>query len=86
MTFTLIYVIVGVLLIGMVLISSVLKRLPLTTTLLYLGVGFGLGPAGLGLIQLDPVKDSALLERLTEVSVIVSLFAAGLKLRVRLSD
>lgn len=86
MTFTLSYIVVGVLLIVMALAGSVLKRLPLTATLLYLGVGFALGPAGYGLIQLDPVKHSELLERLTEVSVLVSLFTTGLKLRTPLSD
>ena len=70
----------------MALTGSVLKRLPLTATILYLGVGFALGSGGFGLIQLDPVKNSALLERLTEVSVIVSLFTTGLKLRTPLSD
>lgn len=48
MTFTLLYVVVGVLLIVMALIGSLVKRLPLTTTLLYLGVGFGLGQLGSG--------------------------------------
>lgn len=51
-----------------------------------LGVGFALGPAGYGVIQLDPVEHSELLERVTEVSVIVSLFATGLKLRTPLFD
>ena len=66
----------------MALSGSVLKRLPLSTSMLYLAVGFGLGPYGLGLIRLDPVEDAAILERFTEVAVIVSLFTAGLKLRV----
>lgn len=86
MTFTVWYIVVGALLITMALTGSVLKRLPLTATILYLGVGFGLGPAGFGLIQLDPVQNSALLERLTEVSVVISLFTTGLKLRTPLSD
>lgn len=86
MTFTLSYIVVGTLLIVMALASSVLKRLPLTATLLYLGVGYALGPSGYRLIQLDPVEHSELLERLTEVSVIVSLFTTGLKLRTPLSN
>lgn len=86
MTFTLSYLIVGALLIVLALTGSMLKRLPLSNTLLYLGVGVGIGPIGLGLIQLDPIKNAALLERFTEISVIISLFTAGLKLRSRLSD
>jgi sodium/hydrogen antiporter len=49
MTFSLAYVIVGTLLIVMALASSVLKRLPLSTSILYLLVGVGLGPVGIGL-------------------------------------
>ena len=52
----------------------------------YLAVGFGLGPAGLGLVTPDPIAHAAFLERITEIAVIVSLFTAGLKLRVPLSD
>ena len=70
----------------MALSGSVLKRLPLSTSMLYLAVGFGLGPHGFGLIRLDPVRDAAVLERFAEVAVIVSLFTAGLKLRVGLRD
>src|SRR3954462_8378925 len=86
MTFTLWYLVGGGLLILMALAGSVLRRLPLTTAILYLAAGFGLGPAGCGLITLAPVAHAALLERLPEIAVIVSLFTAGLKLRVPLSD
>ncbi len=80
------YVVIGFLLVGMALAGSVLKRLPLSTSMLYLAVGFGLGPHGFGLIRLDLVRDAALLERFAEIAVIVSLFTAGLKLRVGLGD
>src|SRR5688572_9620805 len=80
------FIVVGGLFVGMALASSVLKRLPLTTALLYLAVGVALGPALLGLIRLDPIEQSALLERVTEVAVLISLFTAGLKLRTALTD
>lgn len=70
----------------MALSGSLLKRLPLTTSLLYLVAGGVLGPWGLGLIRLDVVRHAALLERLTEIAVLVSLFTAGLKLRLPLSE
>ncbi len=44
--------IIGVLLISMALSGTLLKRLPLSTALLYLAVGYGLGPAGLALIKI----------------------------------
>lgn len=78
------FIIIGLLLVAMALGGSVLKRLPLSTSLLYLGVGFGLGRLGQG--HLDPLENAALLERVTEVAVIISLFNAGLKLRLPLSD
>jgi NhaP-type Na+/H+ or K+/H+ antiporter len=85
-SFTVWYLVVGVLLIGMALIGTRLKRWPLTTSLVYLLVGVALGPAGFGLIRLDPVRWSAVLLRVTELAVIVSLFTAGLKLRTPLDD
>jgi len=85
-TFNLWCVIVGTLFIGMALAATLLKRLPLTTSLLYLAVGFGLGPAGFGLIRINPVTQSALLERVTEIALIISLFTAGLKLRPALTS
>ena len=86
MTFTLWYIVVGVLLVGMALAGSVLKRLPLSAALLYLLAGVALGPLGAGLIRLDLVRSAVVFERLSEVAVIVSLFAAGLKLRLPVSD
>ena len=86
MTFTLWYVIVGLLLIGMALGGSVLRRLPVTTSVLYLAVGVVLGPYGVGLLTLDPLNSSGFLHRLAEIAVIVSLFTAGLKLRLEWRD
>jgi len=80
------FVITGALLIGMALAGSVLKRLPLTASMFYLAAGACLGPWGAGLLDVDAVGDAALLERLTEIAVIISLFTAGLKLRLPVSD
>jgi NhaP-type Na+/H+ or K+/H+ antiporter len=70
----------------MALSGSVLKRLPLSTSLVYLLAGVGLGGYGYNLLRLDPLRDAPLLERLSEVAVIVSLFTTGLKLSPPLSD
>ena len=80
------FVITGVLLIGFVLTGTVLKRLPVTPSMFYLAAGAWLGPWGVGLLHLNALDDTTLLERLTEIAVIVSLFTAGLKLRLRASD
>ncbi|RYG19071.1 hypothetical protein EON82_21880, partial [bacterium] len=80
------FVIGGALLVLMALIGTVLKRLPLTTALLYMAVGAALGPGVFGLIRFDPLEYAGALERLTEIAVLVSLFTAGLKLRTPFSD
>ncbi|HEX6323332.1 MAG TPA: cation:proton antiporter [Vicinamibacterales bacterium] len=80
------FVITGALLIGMALAGTVLKRLPLTASMFYLAAGACLGPWGAGLLDVDAVDDAAILERLTEIAVIISLFTAGLKLRLPISD
>lgn len=84
--FTLSFIVVGVLLIVMTMGSSFIARLPLSAAMLYLVVGMGIGPDGLGLLTLDPLKDAQLLERLTEIAVLISLFTAGMKLEMPLRD
>ena len=86
MTAALWFVLVGLLLLGVALAITSIRRLPLTTALIYLCIGWILGPEVIGLISLDGVEDAALIERLSEIAVIVSLFTAGLKLRLPLRD
>ena len=84
--FTLGCIIVGLLLIAMTMGSSFLARLPLSAAMLYLAAGIGIGPLGLDLLHLDALKNAVLLERLTEVAVLISLFTTGLKLELPLKD
>lgn len=87
MTLTWLFVIVGLLLIGMAISQSALKRLPMTTALLYLLVGLIIGSAGpVSLIDIDIIEHAAILEVLSEIAVVVSLFTAGLKLAAPLRD
>lgn len=78
--------IVGALLIVMALGSTVLARLPLSTAMLYLAVGMAVSPLGFGLLSTSLARDTVLLEHLTEVVVLISLFTAGLKLSPGLTD
>jgi NhaP-type Na+/H+ or K+/H+ antiporter len=86
MHFELWALVVGGLLIAMVLGGTLLQRLPLSTGILYLAAGAALGPAGIELMSPDPHRHSELLERATEVAVLISLFAIGLKLGLPFSD
>lgn len=80
------YLIFGALLVVIALTASVVKRWPLTTTMLYLLTGVALGPLGFGVASIHPLDQAKLLERAAELVVIVSLFTAGLKLRATFQD
>jgi len=86
MTFAIWAIIIGALLTTMALSGSLLKRLPLSTAMLYLAAGVALGPAGWALMTPNPLSHAGILEKVTEVAVLVSLFSAGLKLGLPLSD
>lgn len=76
------FLLVGGLLLAMGLTTPSLKRLPITSAMIYLLVGMLIGPMGLGLFHFNPLQESALLEVLTEGAVLISLFAAGVKMPV----
>ena len=80
------FVVAGMVFVIVALAHSVLRRLPVTTAIVYLGIGVIIGPIGLGLIRLDPIDDAGLIELVAELAVIVSLFSAGLKLRDPIRD
>jgi NhaP-type Na+/H+ or K+/H+ antiporter len=87
------FLIVGGMFVGMGIASSLFKRLPLTGAMLYLAAGYLLGPAAAlghlngwlphwdGLLSLDIVKQAPLIRLLSEVALLASLFAIGLRLR-----
>ena len=74
------FMLVGGLLLVMGLTYSSLKRSPITSAMIYLAVGMLAGPSVLNLFHFNPLKESALLETLTEVAVLISLFSAGVKM------
>lgn len=74
------FLIIGAVLLFMALSAARIKRLPLSTAIVYLCVGVVLGPSFANQFHFNPIERSALLEVLTELAVIISLFAAGLKL------
>lgn len=79
------FLMVGGLLLVMGLTFTVLKRSPITAAIIYLAVGLVVGPSGLNLFHFNPLKESAVLEALTEVAVLISLFSAGVKMPVPFS-
>ncbi len=76
------FLLIGFLMLSRGLGSRYLQRLPFTSANVYLAVGLLLGPTILNLFYFDPIKQSALLETLTEIAVLISLFSAGVKMPV----
>lgn len=76
------FALVGAILLVMGVASTVLKRVPITSAMLYLGVGLWLGPTGVDAFRFNPLQEAPLLEVLTEVAVLISLFSAGVKMPV----
>lgn len=82
MTNALWFLLIGLLMLTRGLASTSLEKLPFTSPIIYLAVGFLLGPAVANIFYFDPLKQSALLELLTEAAVLISLFSAGVKMPV----
>ena len=86
MSFSEWFLFVGVLLVTMVLASTLLGRLPLSSAMVYLGLGWMLGPQVMNVLRPDPVLHAGVLEHIAEVGLLISLFAVGMQLGVPLRD
>lgn len=78
------FLVLGALLALMAYLRHVIERLPVSTAMIYLAVGIALGPSFAGWLAFDPLQQRELLETAAEVAVLLSLFTAGIKLRVPL--
>ncbi len=79
------FLLIGGLLLARGATATLLARLPVTPAIIYLAVGMVAGPTVLDAFHFNPLKQAALLEVLTEVAVLISLFAAGVKMPVPVS-
>ena len=86
MSFAIWALVAGAILLTMALLGTLLQRLPLSPGILYLAIGYALGPAGWALMAPDPLLHSVVLETMAEVALLISLFSVGLKLGVPLRD
>ena len=73
---------IGALMLSMGFLTVVINRLPITSSMFYLAVGIIVGPTGFALFHFNPLEESKFLEVLTECAVLISLFAAGVKMPV----
>jgi sodium/hydrogen antiporter len=74
------FLLIGALLLVRGLTATLLQRSPVTSSILYLVFGLLVGPSALNLFHFNPLQESALLQTLTEVAVLISLFSAGVKI------
>lgn len=80
------FFLVGALLVVIGLLGRFLDRLPVSPAMIYLLVGFVLGPAVTDALELHPLRELAMLETITEIALLIALFTVGVKLRVPIGD
>jgi len=76
------FLLIGCLMLARGLAATTISRLPVTSAIVYLVVGVVLGPMVLNLFRFDPIHHSRVMETLTEIAVLISLFSAGVKMPV----
>lgn len=78
------FLLVGTLLTFVALARGPIQRLPLTGAMIYMMVGIVAGPGCAGLVKVDLANEPHVLRLVTEVGLVVSLFAIGMHLRLAL--
>jgi NhaP-type Na+/H+ or K+/H+ antiporter len=76
------FLLIGCLMLARGLAATTISRSPFTSAIVYLCAGLLLGPTGFDIFDFDPLKQSGLLQVLTEIAVLISLFSAGVKMPV----
>jgi sodium/hydrogen antiporter len=80
------YLAAGIVLCAMAIAATLIRRLPLSTSMLYLPLGWALGPNGLDAIHLHIANDADLIEQITKAIILISLFSSGLKMRLPITS
>jgi NhaP-type Na+/H+ or K+/H+ antiporter len=80
------FLLVGALLVAMALGRGLVARLPLSGAMVYLVVGFLIGPACANLLPVSLDSDVRTLRVVAETGLVVSLMAIGMHLRLPLRD
>jgi sodium/hydrogen antiporter len=78
--YDLIILVLGVAFLAAAILPRVLRKLPLSLPMVYVGVGMALPLLWRDSPRVDPMEQGVLVERLAELAVIISLMSAGLKL------
>lgn len=81
--YKLVLLVTGIALLGAAWLPHVLKRRALSFPALYVGLGIALYAIGLPLPDADPIRHGVVVERLTELTVLVALLGAGIRIDTR---
>jgi NhaP-type Na+/H+ or K+/H+ antiporter len=73
------FLLVGALLTTTGLWYGDIRKLPITSAIIYLIVGILIGPMVFEVFHFNPLKESRLREAITELAVLISLYSAGVK-------
>jgi sodium/hydrogen antiporter len=76
------FLFLGAVLVLMALVNRWIQAWPVSPAIAYLALGALFGPAGISLITWTMRDRAALIEIMTEIVILISLFAIGLKLRL----
>ena len=79
------YFVAGIVLCAMAIAATLIRRLPLSTSMLYLPIGWRLAQ-GLDAIHIHVLNDAGVVEHITKVIILISLFSAGLKMRLPITS
>ena len=80
------FLLVGILLVVIALLGRFMDRLPVSPAMIYLFVGFALGPAVFDALELHPLRELPMLEAISEIALLIALFTVGIKIRVPVGD
>ncbi|HVF34160.1 MAG TPA: cation:proton antiporter [Candidatus Saccharimonadia bacterium] len=81
--YKLVLLVTGIALLGAAWLPHVLKRRALSFPAVYVGLGIVLYSIGLPLPDPDPIRHGVVVERLTELTVLVALLGAGIRIDTR---
>ena len=81
--YKLVLLVTGIALLGAAWLPHVLKRRALSFPALYVGLGVLLYAIGLPLPDPDPIQHGVVVERITELTVLVALLGAGIRIDTR---
>lgn len=76
------YLVLGAVMLVIGLVTRTIPRVPLTNAIVFLSVGVIAGPTFLHAYHFNPIQQSGVLETVTEIAVLLSLFTAGVKMPV----